>query len=68
MNKTYGDLMSEFEHVRTAARSHSSWDGLNKFVEELIKQIAAPKVEQPLIKSQEYSFDANGGEVHEDNR
>jgi hypothetical protein len=58
MNKTFGDLMGEYMGVREQARRFSSWEALDKFVEELAHQVA-PKVEPPR-KFQEYSFDDMG--------
>lgn len=65
MNKTFGDLMGEYTGVREQAKRFSSWEALDKFVEELVEQVV-PKDEKTLThKFQEYSFDANGVETHE---
>lgn len=61
MNKTYGDMMGEYENLKSSAQRFSSWNGLDKFVEELIKQIQ-PKVEKPATVPL-HSFDANGSEI-----
>lgn len=66
MNKTYSDMMGEYQYVRDAARCHSAWTNLDKFVEELIKQIA-PKVERPTSKFQtDVGYDDMGTPVHKD--
>lgn len=63
MNETYGDLMSEYQQVKDAAKRFAAWDNLDKFVEKLIKQVA-PKVEKTFThKFQEYAFDDMGTPV-----
>ncbi len=61
-NNTFGDLMSEYERKRDAAKRFDSWDTLDLFVKGLIQQVA-PKVETSTKKFQEFSFDGNGAPV-----
>jgi hypothetical protein len=57
-NKTYGDLMSEYEKAKEIAHRFGDTSALDKFTESLIQQIAPkPKVEDPLYKFKEYTFD-----------
>jgi hypothetical protein len=61
MNKIYGDLMSEYEKLKDIAHRFGDTSALDKFTESLIEQIAPkPKVEHPLDKFKEYSFDDMG--------
>jgi hypothetical protein len=62
MNKTFGDLMSEYMGAREQARQFDSWSQLDKFVEELVSTLA-PKVQAPR-KFQEYAFDDMGLALH----
>jgi len=63
MNNTFGDLMSEYERKRDAARRFDTWEAVDLFVKNLIQQVA-PKVESTTPrKFQEYSYDGNGTPV-----
>ena len=63
MNKTFGDLMSEYVGLRDQAQRFSSWEALNKFVESLVNEVA-PKPEKAFThKFQEYAYDDMGTPV-----
>ncbi len=65
MNKTYGDMMSEYEQHRVSAQRFSVWEELDKYVENLVKQIALKVDKAPMPKFQDnIGFDDMGTPVH----
>ena len=65
MNKTFGDLMSEYEHSRDAVKRFGTWGKLDVFVENLINQVAAKPVSSSTDNQpqQQFGFDDMGSVV-----
>jgi hypothetical protein len=63
MNKTYGDMMGEYESKREAVRRFGSWDGLDSFVEGLISQLAPQTKKSNTVSQQQFGFDDMGAIV-----
>lgn len=63
MNNTFGDLMSEYERKRDAARRFDTWEAMDIFVKSLIQQVAPKDGNKSATWLQEYSFDGNGAPV-----
>lgn len=59
-NKTYSDLMSEYEKHKDSARRFGSWDSLDKFMNQLAQHISPRKVEKMSHQMVSYSFDDMG--------
>lgn len=58
-NETYGDLMSEYEKHKDAAKRFHAWEKMDEYVAQLINKIA-PKQEKSMDKWQAYHFDDMG--------
>ena len=62
MSETFGDLMSEYDQARDAARRFDSWERMDKLAEKLINKIQ-PKVEKQAKKWSEFSYDDMGTRI-----
>lgn len=64
MNKTYGDMMSEYESARETVRRFGTWNNLDSLVEGLISQLASKPVKQNATQQQQqFGFDDMGAIV-----
>lgn len=63
MNKTYGDMMSEYESARETVKRFGTWNNLDTLVEELINQLASKPVKQTTQQQQQFGFDDMGAIV-----